>query len=232
MLDFLVNVQNYVPQFWAAFLVTIRLAVLSLIFATIVGIVVGLINTSKSKNIIMVVLRAIAKIYIEIIRGTPMLVQILIIYFGISQALRPMGFSWNLIGGTFSAGVVVLTINAGAYMSEIIRAGIEAVDKGQVEAARSLGLSYGQTMTKIVLPQAIRTMLPSIVNQFIISIKDTSLMSTVGLAELTNTGRTIASVWTSQTLALYCYMAVWYLVICLVLSRLSKLLERKLSYAR
>ena len=232
MSDFLTNVTQYLPQFWAAFLVTLRLAIVSLIFATIVGIICGLINTSKSKNPILVILRAIVKIYIEIIRGTPMLVQILIIYFGISQVLRPFGFSWNKLGGIFTAGVVVLTINAGAYMAEIIRAGIEAVDKGQIEAARSLGLSYFQTMSKIVLPQAIRTMLPSIVNQFIISIKDTSLMSTVGLPELTNTGKTIAAVWTSQTMNLYCFMALYYLVICFVLSRISKFLEGRMTYGR
>lgn len=97
-----------------------------------------------------------------------MLVQILIVYFGIPQALRPLGFSWLRYGGVFSVGVV-LAINAGAYMSEIVRAGIEAVDAGQIEASRSLGLNYFQTMRKVVLPQAIRTMLPSVVNQFIIS---------------------------------------------------------------
>ena len=232
MVDFFSNVNKFVPQFIQAFFVTLQLASLSLVFATIIGIIVGLINTSQSKNIVMVVLRGLAKVYIEIIRGTPMLVQILIVYFGIPQALRPLGFSWLRYGGVFSAGVVVLAINAGAYMSEIVRAGIEAVDAGQIEASRSLGLNYFQTMRKVVLPQAIRTMLPSIVNQFIISIKDTSLMSMVGLPELTNTGKTIAAVWSSQTMMLYCFMALFYLVICLGLSKVALILERRMTYGR
>jgi len=232
-MTFLINVQKYVPRFISAFFVTIRLAVISLILASVVGILVGVCNTSKSKNPVMVFLRGLCKVYIEIIRGTPMLVQILIIYYGITSALRPLfGFTWQAVGGYFTAGVVVLTLNAGAYMAEIVRAGIEAVDVGQIEAARSLGLTAGKTMTKIILPQAIRTMLPSIINQFIISIKDTSLLSTIGVPELTNTGQIIAAVWSSQTLALYSFMACFYLVICFVLSRVSKVVERKMSYGR
>ncbi len=232
-MEFLVNVQKYVPQFISAFIVTIELAVVSLFFATVLGIIVGMITTSKSKHIIMKILRAIAHIYIDIIRGTPMLVQILIIYFGIGSILRPVtGFTWLNVGGQFTAGVVVLAINAGAYMAEIVRGGIEAVDSGQVEAARSLGLSQSTTMRKIILPQAIRMMLPSIINQFIISIKDTSLLSTIGLAELTNTGKTIAATWSSQTMALYCYMACYYLIICLALSKLAKVIEKRMSYGK
>ena len=150
----------------------------------------------------MKILKAIANLYIYIIRGTPMLVQILIIYFGLGQMLRPTGFRWLNIGGTFTAGTVALSLNAGAYMAEIVRGGIEAVDKGQIEAARSLGLTYGKTKKKIVLPQALRTMLPSIINQFIISIKDTSLLSVIGLTELTNVGKTIAATKSAHMLSL------------------------------
>lgn len=161
-----------------------------------------------------------------------MLVQILIIYFGIAQVLRPYGFNWSHLSGAFGAGVVALMLNAGAYLSEIMRAGIESVDYGQVEAARSLGLPYGKTMTKIVLPQAVRTMLPSIINQFIISIKDTSLISAIGVAELTNVGKTIASSWSSHTMLLYLWMACYYLIICSVLAKLSKIVEKRLSYGK
>ena len=118
-------------------------------------------------------------------------------------------------GGTFTAGTVALSLNAGAYMAEIVRGGIEAVDKGQVEAARSLGLTYGKTMKKIVLPQALRTMLPSIINQFIISIKDTSLLSVIGLTELTNVGKTIAATQSAHMMVIYCFMACYYLFIYL-----------------
>lgn len=177
MKGFFENLGFFATRFSQALVITIEVSIISLAAATIIGIIVGLVNTSKSKSVIMKILKVIANLYINIIRGTPMLVQILIIYFGLGQMLRPTGFRWLNIGGTFTAGTVALSLNAGAYMAEIVRGGIEAVDKGQIEAARSLGLTYGKTMKKIVLPQALRTMLPSIINQFIISIKDTSLLS-------------------------------------------------------
>ena len=233
MSDFISNIGKYLPLFFTAFTVTITLALISLVLATVVGILVGLINTTKSKNIFMKLLRGLANIYIEIIRGTPMLVQILFFCFGVPAALRPItGFTWASVGGMFTAGIVVLTLNAGAYMAEIVRAGIESVDSGQVEAARSLGLPYGKTMTKVILPQAIRTMLPSIINQFIITIKDTSLLSAVGVAELTNNAKTISSMWSSQTLLLYAFTGLFYFVICFTLSRVARLLEKRMSYGR
>lgn len=232
MNDFITSIGQFVSRFNNAFIITIEVSILSLIFATVVGIIVGLINSIKKNNIILKILQALCNLYIYIIRGTPMLVQILIIYFGVGQLLRPFGFNWSKGGGTFVAGIVVVTINAGAYLSEIVRAGIESVDYGQVEASRSLGLSYGKTMRKIVLPQALRTMLPSIINQFIISIKDTSLLSVIGLAELTNIGKTVASSFPSQMMFLYCFMACYYLIICSVLTKLSKMLEKRLSYGK
>lgn len=207
MKGFFENLGFFASRFNQAIVITIELSIISLIAATIIGIIVGLVNTSKSKSVIMKILKAIANLYIYIIRGTPMLVQILIIYFGLGQMLRPTGFRWLNIGGTFTAGTVALSLNAGAYMAEIVRGGIEAVDKGQIEAARSLGLTYGKTMKKIVLPQALRTMLPSIINQFIISIKDTSLLSVIGLTELTNVGKTIAATQSAHMMVIYCFMA-------------------------
>ena len=146
MKGFFENLGFFASRFNQAIVITIELSIISLIAATIIGIIVGLVNTSKSKSVIMKILKAIANLYIYIIRGTPMLVQILIIYFGLGQMLRPTGFRWLNIGGTFTAGTVALSLNAGAYMAEIVRGGIEAVDKGQIEAARSLGLTYGKTM--------------------------------------------------------------------------------------
>lgn len=215
MKGFFENLGFFASRFNQAIVITIELSIISLVAATIIGIIVGLVNTSKSKSVIMKILKAIANLYIYIIRGTPMLVQILIIYFGLGQMLRPTGFRWLNIGGTFTAGTVALSLNAGAYMAEIVRGGIEAVDKGQIEAARSLGLTYGKTMKKIVLPQALRTMLPSIINQFIISIKDTSLLSVIGLTELTNVGKTIAATQSAHMMVIYCFMACYYLFIYL-----------------
>lgn len=232
MKGFFENLGFFARRFNQAIVITIELSIISLVAATIIGIIVGLVNTSKSKSVIMKILKAIANLYIYIIRGTPMLVQILIIYFGLGQMLRPTGFRWLNIGGTFTAGTVALSLNAGAYMAEIVRGGIEAVDKGQIEAARSLGLTYGKTMKKIVLPQALRTMLPSIINQFIISIKDTSLLSVIGLTELTNVGKTIAATKSAHMMVIYCFMACYYLFICTVLAQLSKVVEKRLSYGK
>lgn len=232
MKGFFKNLGFFASRFNQAIVITIELSIISLIAATIIGIIVGLVNTSKSKSVIMKILKAIANLYIYIIRGTPMLVQILIIYFGLGQMLRPTGFRWLNIGGTFTAGTVALSLNAGAYMAEIVRGGIEAVDKGQIEAARSLGLTYGKTMKKIVLPQALRTMLPSIINQFIISIKDTSLLSVIGLTELTNVGKTIAATQSAHMMVIYCFMACYYLFICTVLAQVSKVVEKRLSYGK
>ena len=232
MKGFFENLGFFASRFKQAIVITIELSIISLVAATIIGIIVGLVNTSKSKSVIMKILKAIANLYIYIIRGTPMLVQILIIYFGLGQMLRPTGFRWLNIGGTFTAGTVALSLNAGAYMAEIVRGGIEAVDKGQIEAARSLGLTYGKTMKKIVLPQALRTMLPSIINQFIISIKDTSLLSVIGLTELTNVGKTIAATQSAHMMVIYCFMACYYLLICTVLAQVSKVVEKRLSYGK
>ena len=146
MKGFFDNLGFFASRFNQAIVITIELSIISLIAATIIGIIVGLVNTLKSKSVIMKILKAIANLYIYIIRGTPMLVQILIIYFGLGQMLRPTGFRWLNIGGTFTAGTVALSLNAGAYMAEIVRGGIEAVDKGQIEAARSLGLTYGKSV--------------------------------------------------------------------------------------
>lgn len=215
------------PTFISALGETVKLAIIAIIAATILGIVFGLFTVSKSR-----VLQFIAKIYIDIIRGTPLLVQTMIIYYGLAQALRPLGFQWNVIGGAFTAGAVTLSLNAGAYMAEIIRGGIESVDIGQMEAARSLGLSYGKAMWKIVLPQAFFTMLPSIINQFIITLKDSSLLSIIGIRELTQNGKILAANSSDKVMAIWIVVALYYLVVCTLLSRVAKLVERKVSHGK
>ena len=138
---------QYYPSFFQAVGITMQMTVISLLCATVLGVIFGLFKVSDFKA-----LKVIANFYIDIIRGTPLLVQVYIMYYGVGSMLRPLGFQWNLYGGAFTAGCVTLSLNAGAYMAEIIRGGIEAVDKGQMEAARSLGLSYGKAMRKVILP--------------------------------------------------------------------------------
>lgn len=218
---------QYFPSFLTALGETLKLTVISLLCATVLGVIFGLFKVSGMKP-----LKLIADIYIDIIRGTPLMVQTMIIFYGLSQVLRPYGFSWSVIGGSFTAGAVTLSLNAGAYMAEIIRGGIEAVDKGQMEAARSLGLPYGRAMRKVILPQAFRTMMPSIINQFIISLKDTSIISIISIRELTQNGKIIAANSASKVMAIWLVVAAFYLVICTVLSKIALVVERKVSYGR
>lgn len=198
---------------------TLKITLLSLIIASIIGIVFGLLNVSHNK-----ILRLIATIYIDIIRGTPVIVLAFFIYFGIPVAL-------GIRLDAMTAGIITLSLNAGAYMAEIVRAGIQSVDKGQMEAARSLGLPYGKAMTKVILPQALRTMTPSIINQFIITLKDTSILSVIGIRELTKNGQIIIAA-NYEPLRMWAIIAVMYLVVITILSKVSKSIERRISYGK
>ena len=171
-------------------------------------------------------LRWISKVYVGLIRGTPLLVQVFYIYFAIPQLLQLMGFDVRLT--PFIAGLITLTLNAGAYLSEIFRGAINAVNPGQMEAARSLGLSHAQAMKRVVLPQAFRICLPSLVNQFIITLKDSSLISVIGLADIMYqakiyVGRSV------EALATYTWVALYYFVIISILTQVAKYVERKVS---
>ena len=151
---------------------TILLAICTVFFGVIIGVVLALLKISKNK-----VLNSIATIYIEFIRGTPVLVQVAIIYYALPDVL-----GINL--PEFPAAVAALAINSGAYVAEIIRAGIQAVDKGQMEASRSLGLTYGMSMRYVIIPQAIKNILPALGNEFIVVIKESSVVMVIGLKEL------------------------------------------------
>ena len=128
-------------------------------------------------------------------------------------------------------GTAALSMNCGAYMAEIIRAGIESVDRGQMEAARSLGLSYSSSMALVVIPQAVRTMIPSIINQFIITLKDTSILSIIGFPELTNVGKTIVGN-TLKSLQTWAIVGVMYMVVIVTLSKIAKRIERRVNRGR
>ncbi len=201
---------------------TMLLTLLSLVFALIIGLIFALMNVGKNRFF-----NLLGTIYVDAVRGVPLIVLAFFIYFGVPQGIKSLGFtSFRL--SALQAGVIALAMNCGAYMAEIIRAGIESVDKGQMEAARSLGLPYGTSMRRVVLPQAIRTMIPSIINQFIITLKDTSILSSIGFPELTNTGKTVASN-TMALLQTWAIIAVFYLVVITLLSKLAKYMERRIK---
>ncbi|NLL78949.1 MAG: amino acid ABC transporter permease [Clostridiales bacterium] len=198
---------------------TLELTFLSLIFASVIGLLFGMLNVSKKKG-----LHLIANLYIDCIRGVPLVVLAFFVYFGI-----PLATGIRL--SALVAGIIALSLNAGAYMAEIVRAGIQAVDKGQMEAARSLGLPYGTSMRKVILPQAIRTMIPSIINQFIITLKDTSILSVIGFPELVKAGQIVIA-RNFESFKMWVIIGIMYLVVITVLSKVARKLERRLSYGK
>jgi len=157
---------------------TVILAIFTVFFGVIIGTFIALLKISRNR-----VLRFISTAYIEFIRGTPLMVQLFIIYYGIPLPVPDV----TILGmnmSRFIPGVMALSINSGAYVAEIIRAGIQAIDKGQMEAARSLGLTHSMAMRYIILPQAIRNILPALGNEFVVVIKESSIVSIVGIADL------------------------------------------------
>ncbi len=204
------------PSLMTGLKMTLILTVVSLIIATIVGIVFGLMRIAKSK-----LLSTIAMIYIDIFRGTPLIVQAFFIYFGI-----PAAFDFRITA--FVAGLITLSLNAGAYMAEIVRGGIQSVDKGQMEAARSLGLPYGKAMLKVVLPQAIQLMIPAFINQFVITLKDTSILSIIGINELTQSGKIIIA-RNLESFQMWIIVGIMYFIVIMILTKVSNVLERRIK---
>lgn len=232
-MDYARTLKEATPLLLEGLKLTVVISILSLLLGLIIGLVICLMNMSKEKLHFFKrkfsILRLIGNFYIWIIRGTPMMVQAFIVYFGIPQVIQIFvpGFRMS----AFSAGVITLSCNAGAYLSEIFRGGIQAVNKGQLEAARSLGLSQSRAMIKVVLPQAFKISIPSMVNQFIITIKDTSILSAIGLAEIVNRAKVYVGS-SYQFFATYTLVAAYYLVIISVLMIISKHLEKRMRYER
>ena len=189
---------------------------LSILIALVLGVLFGFFKVSESR-----VLRGLASIYVSIFRGTPLLVQAFFFYFGLPQLT---GQSIDVL----TAGVLTLSLNAGAYMTEIVRGGIQSVDPGQTEAGRSLGLGYVTTMRRVVLPQAVKIMTPSFINQFVMTLKDTSLLAVIGFAELTYQGQQIyaANFRTGETLLI---VAALYFIVINLLTMLSNKLDKRFN---
>ena len=204
---------------------TLLLALCGLFFACILGLIFGMMSVLKSR-----VCNIIAAGFVDIIRGVPMIVLAFFVYFGVPMVINDL-FNSGFTLSPLQAGTICLALNCGAYMAEIIRGGIQSVDKGQMEAARSLGMPYWRAMRRVVLPQAIRTMIPSIINQFIITLKDTSILSVIGFPELVNTAKNVVAI-TYKSAQVWFIVGVMYLVIITILSRVAKLVERRLNRGR
>lgn len=195
---------------------TLLITVGGLALGLILGIGAGLINTGRNR-----LLRAVAVAYIETIRGTPLIVQVMFLYFGLPLAL-------GMRVPPVTAGIVAIGVNAGAYIAEIVRGAIISIDAGQGEAARSTGLSGYQAMRYVIWPQAFRRMIPPLGNQFIISLKDTSLLVVIGVAELTRQGQEIISI-NFRAFEVWLSVALIYLCVTLTLSWILRRIERRLT---
>jgi len=223
-MNFALVMRDVFPLLMRGMVITVETTIAALIIALLLGLLVCLLGMSRFP-----VLRFIAKAYIWIIRGTPLLVQTFFVYFGIPQLIQSLGFDFRL--SPLTAGIITLSMNAGAYIAEIFRGGIQAIDHGQMEAARSLGLSHYRAMFRIILPQALRVSIPSLVNQFIISLKDTSIVSVISLAEIVYEAKIYIG-RTMQSFATWTIVGAVYLLIITVLSQISTHVEKRLDYGQ
>lgn len=201
---------------------TLSLTLISFAIAMIIGIIFGMMSVAPSH-----ILRTIAAIFVDVVRGIPLMIVAAFIFWGIPNLIQSLTGQQSPIND-FVAATIALSLNGGAYIAEIVRGGIEAVPQGQMEASRSLGISYGKTMQKVILPQAVRLMLPNFINQFVISLKDTTIVSAIGLVELFQTGKIIIA-RNYQSFRMYAILAVIYLVMITLLTRLAKRLEKRLK---
>ena len=204
------------PALMKGLAMTVAATALSLLIALVLGIVFGFCKVSGVK-----ILSGIASVYVAIFRGTPLLVQAFFFYFGMPTVT---GQKIDV----FTAGVLTLSLNAGAYMTEIVRGGIQSVDTGQMEASRSLGLNWLQSMRKVIVPQAIKIMTPSFINQFVISLKDTSILAVLGFAELTYQGQQIIA-RNFRSFEIWIMVGVIYFIVIYALTTLSNFVDRKVN---
>lgn len=209
------------PVIFEGVKITLMISALGILFGTLIGICVGLLRSRKPENWLLRILYWLAGGYVELVRGTPFLVQLYLVVYG-----PTLMFGLNI--PELTAGIIAISFNSGAYVAEIVRAGIQSIDKGQMEAGRSLGLTYGQTMRHIVLPQAFRRALPPLANEFITLIKESSVVSVLGVQEIMYKSKVVGTT-TYAPFEPMLVATVFYLVLTGVTSQLVKLLERRLG---
>lgn len=229
-MNFFERIFYLLKKFGLEYLSGVGMTLLLAVVGTVVGLLFGCglailrnleikRNDNKFTKVMKIIGSKLAGCYIQVFRGTPMMVQAMIIYFGGSY----LGFEWNLT----VCGLIIITLNTTAYMAEIVRSGINSVDVGQVEGAKSLGMSEWQIMTNIVLPQALKNAIPTIGNEFIVNIKDSSVLNVITVSELFMAGKIAAT--TYMTIEAYTIVALIYLSLTLIFSKLLKIVERKLE---
>ena len=220
-------VAKYYPQLLSGVGNTMLIALTSTVAGLLIGLLTGIIRTAPySPNALLrtlhKLLNAVIAVYVEIFRGTPMMVQAMVIYWG--YAFASGGSTLPLI----PSGIIIVSINTGAYMAEIVRGGIISIDRGQFEGAMSIGMTHSQTMFKVIIPQVIRNILPSVSNEFVINIKDTSVLNVIGVTELYYFAGIIKR-QSFQTFQTYLVICVVYFILTFTVTRLLRWAERRLD---
>ena len=220
--------EQYGPLFAAGTAMTLLISLSGTVLGFIIGLLVAIVRTIEPargagsiRRALLGAAHALMNVYIQVFRGTPMIVQAMVIYYGSMQYL---GIDMDHT----AAAIFVISINTGAYMAEIIRGGIISVDKGQFEAAHAIGMTHWQTMTTVVLPQAIRNILPSVGNEFIVNIKDSSVLNVIAVSELFFQAKSAAGTY-FRYFEVYFIVAVIYLVLTLTVSRILRFVEKKMD---
>ena len=218
---------KYYPQLLTGIANTLLIALTGTVAGLIVGLLTGVVRTaSYSKNPVLRtlhrILNFIIAVYVEIFRGTPMMVQSMVIYWG--YAFATGGKTLPLI----PSGILIVSINTGAYMAEIVRGGIISIDKGQFEGAMSIGMTHSQTMLKVIIPQVMRNILPSVSNEFVINIKDTSVLNVIGVTELYYFAGVIKR-QNFQTFQTYLVVCILYFIMTFTITRLLRYIEKRLD---
>ena len=221
-------VSNYGQMFLSGAGTTMLIAITGTIIGFLIGLIVAVVRTipvlpqdNMAKKVILKIANAILAIYIEVFRGTPMMVQAMIVYYGLMEA-----FKIDL--DPLTAGILIVSINTGAYMSEIVRGGIESIDQGQFDAAHAIGMTHWQTMTNVILPQAIRNILPATGNEFVINIKDTSVLNVISVTELFFATKTVKGI-ALRTFETFFVAGVIYLVLTFTVTRILRFIEKKMD---
>lgn len=213
-------IANWMPVLLQGAQMTIILTTIAVGAGTIIGLVISLMRLSSFKPITWV-----GKAYVDFLRGTPLLVQIFLVHFAAPEAISSI-VGQKVTWGAFYSGVIALSLNSGAYIAEIFRGGIKSIDKGQMEAARSLGMNYPQAMRYVVLPQAFKRSIPPLGNEYIAMLKDSSLVAVIAVQDLMMSGRIMAG-RTYLTIETYLTVAIMYLVMTMTISQFVAYLERR-----
>lgn len=209
---------------------TVIIAVVGLLLGILIGTLIAVVKVTPQTNFIVKVLNKIVDVYVALFRGTPTAVQLLVIYYVVLPVIgiKAQSFSMPIQQYRLIVAIAIYGMNSGAYVSEIMRSGIQSVDIGQLEAGRTLGLSYGYSMLRVVIPQAIKNILPTLGNEFIVLIKETSVVSFIAVVDLTKAFQSIGDS-NYEYMAPYLVLGVIYLVLVLIITAFIKLLERRLA---